>query len=153
MSALVLSHLDYCSTVYSKISGDDSTLQRLQNKCARYVTGLRRYDHVTPARRLLGWLTTNMRWMYFSVIIIYKARGIGQPAYLLEHFNTQRRMDLGRVDIIPELASFSSKTGRKSLVYECSKFWNELPNRIRHIPSFASFKTALYKYLFDTDFQ
>ena len=49
MSALALSNLDYCSTVYSNISGDlKERLQRAQNKCIRYVTGLRRDAHVTP---------------------------------------------------------------------------------------------------------
>ena len=87
VSALALSHLDYCSTVYSNISGDlKEKLQRAQNKCIRYVTGLRRDAHVTPARRQLGWLTTDMRRMYFSAIIIYKARRIGQPIYLAELF-------------------------------------------------------------------
>ena len=57
VSALGLSHLDYCSTVYSNISVDlKDKLQKLQNKCIRYVTGLRRDDHVTPARRQLDYL-------------------------------------------------------------------------------------------------
>ena len=44
--ALVLSHLDYCSTVHLNISGDlKEQIQRLQNKCIRYGTGLRRDDH------------------------------------------------------------------------------------------------------------
>ena len=100
VSALVLSHLDYCSTVYLNISGDlKEQIQRLQNKCIRYVTGLRRDDHVTPARRQLGWLTTDMRRMYVSAIIICKARRIGQPQYLAELFETRERIDLGRGDL------------------------------------------------------
>ena len=55
VSALALSYLDYCSTVYSNISGDlKLQLQKLQTRCVRYVTGLRRDNHVTPARRQLG---------------------------------------------------------------------------------------------------
>ena len=70
---LALSHLDYCSTAYSNICGDlKLQLQKLQNRCVRYVTGLRRDDHVTPARRQLGWVTTDMQGMYFTVTIIYK---------------------------------------------------------------------------------
>ena len=117
VSAIALSHLDYCSIVYSNISGDlKEKLHRAQNKCIRYVTGLRRDAHVTPARRQLGWLTTDMR-MYFSAIIIYKARRIGQPKYLAELFATHRRIDLGRGDAIPELEPYSpsSETGKKSL--------------------------------------
>ena len=153
VSALARSHLDYCSTVYSNISGDlKLQLQKLQNKCVRYVTGLRRDEHVTPARRQLGWLTTDMRRMYFAAIIIYKARRIGQPSYLAEF---GRCIDFGRGDAIPELEipSRPSDTGMKSLVYECSQFWNNLPNDIRNIPSLARFKTALYEQLFNIDTQ
>ena len=117
------------------------------------MTGLRRDDQVTPARRQLGWLSTDMRWIYFSAIIIYKARRIGQPKYLAELFETRGRIDLCRVDAIPELKlpSWSLEAGRKSLVYECAKFWNELTNRIRDIPSLGGFKTALYNNLFNAD--
>ena len=69
VSALALSHRDYCSTVYSNISGDlKLQLQKLQNKCVIYVTGLRRNEHVTPARRQLGWLTTDMPLGYWHEI-------------------------------------------------------------------------------------
>ena len=109
----------------------------LQNKCIRYLSGLRRDDHVTPVRRQLGWLTTDMWRMYVSAVIMYKARRIGQPTFLAELFNTRRRIDLCRGDAIRELElpSWSSEPGKKLLAYECAKFWNELPNRIHDIPS------------------
>ena len=50
VSALALCHLDYRLLVYSNISDElRLKLQRLQNKCIRYVTDLRRDNHVTPA--------------------------------------------------------------------------------------------------------
>ena len=103
-------------------------LHKLQNECVRYVTGLWRDEHVTPARLQLGWLTTDMRRIYFAAIIIYKARRIGQPSYLAELLNTRRRIDFGRGNAIPELEipSRPSDTGMKSLVYEYSQFWNNL---------------------------
>ena len=104
VSAYALSHLNYYSTVYSNISGDlMERLQRAQNTCIRYVTDLRRYAHVTPARRQLGWLTTEIRRIYISTIIIYKACRIGQPPYLSELFETRRLIDLGRGNAILEL--------------------------------------------------
>ena len=113
------------------------------------MTTLRRDDHITPTRRQLGWFTTDMWWMYFSAIII-KSRRIGQPKYLAELFETRERIDLGRGDAIPELKlpSWPLEAGKKSLVYDCAKFWNELPNRIRDIPSLGGFKTALYNFFY-----
>ena len=94
-----------------------------------------------------------MRRMYFSAIIIYKVRCIGQSKYLAELSETRRRIDLGIGDTIPELKlpSWFSGAGKKSLVYEGAKFWIELLNRIRDIVSLVGFKTSLYNHLFNTD--
>ena len=154
VSALAISHLDYCSLVYLNTTDElRLKLQRLQNKCIRYVTGLRRDDHVTPARRQLIWLTTDMRRNYFSAITIYKARRIGQPLYFADLFETRVSIHPGRGDTIPELrlSKPSSVTGERFLRYQGTKFWNELPNRIRDIPSLRGFKTALFQHLFKTD--
>ena len=125
--ALVLSRLDYCSTVYFNISGDlKEQIQRLQNKCIKYVTGLQRGDHVTPARRQLGWLTTEMRRMYFSAIIIYKARRIGQPKYLADFWNVWTYWPWQRWRHPRAQITILVFGGLKSLVYECAKFWDEL---------------------------
>ena len=142
--------------IYSNISGDlKEKLQRAQNKSIRYIRnwfsqGWSRHTCQTAIRS-----ATDMWLMYFSAIIIYKAHRIGQPKYLAEHFNTRRRIDVGRGDAIPglDLPSWSSETGRKSLKYECSKFWNEQPNRIRDIHSLGGFKSALFKLLFNSDSQ
>ena len=90
-----------------------------------------------------------------TAIIMYKTRRTGQPKYSAELFEMHRRIDLGRGDTIPELEPYSpsSKTGKKSLTYECAKFYNELPNRIRDIPSLGGFKSALFKHLFISDSQ
>ena len=94
-----------------------------------------------------------MRRMYCSAIIIYKAHRIGQLKYLAELFETRRRIDLDRGDAIRELKLFSpsSEAGKKSLKYECAKFWNELPNRVSDIHSLGEFKSALFEHLFQND--
>ena len=78
---------------------------------------------------------------------------ISQPTYLAEVFITRRRIEFGRGDAFPvlEIPGWSSEAGRNSLVCECSQFWNELPNRIRYMPSLRKLKTALYKHLFEID--
>ena len=71
------------------------------------MIGIRKDAHVTPASRQLGWLTTNMRRMYFSAIIIYKARRIGQLEYLAVLLETRNYAHPGRGDAIPELKLFN----------------------------------------------
>ena len=56
-SALVISHLNYCSIVYLDVSEElHKRLQRLQNASVRYVCGVRRSEHISPYRRKLDWL-------------------------------------------------------------------------------------------------
>ena len=82
-SALVLSHLDYCSLVYLDVSGELQTrLQRLQNSCLRYVCGARRDEHISPYRTKLDWLDLQGRRAYFTAVLMYKTLNLGQPAYL-----------------------------------------------------------------------
>ena len=69
----------------------------------RYVTGLRRDDHITFVKRQLGWLTTDMWRIYFSAIVIYKTCLIGQQSYMAELFNTRNRIELGRGKAILEI--------------------------------------------------
>ena len=121
------------------------------------MTGLRRDVHVTHARRQLGWLTIEMRRIYFSAITIYKARRFGQPKYSAELFETRRRIDLGRVDAIRELklCSSSSEAGKKSFKnvqnfgmncpteYVTSTPWEDVS--LAFLNTF--FKMTLYNYL------
>lgn len=153
VSALAISHLDYCSVVYLDVTEElKQKIQRLQNSCARYVFGIRRDDHITPYRRKLGWLKTDTRCEYFSAIIIYKALRIGQPSYLAELFSRHNRSrpvrgDPRELDIPP----VRLETGRRSLRFLGASRWNSLPSAIRNKASLCGFKRALYKYLFNRD--
>ena len=79
-SALVVPHLDYCSLVYLDVTNDLQTrLGRLQNSCVRYICGARKYEHITPYRRKLGWLKLWVRREYYAAILIYKIICMKQP--------------------------------------------------------------------------
>ena len=57
---LVFSRLFYCSPVWSSTSKKNvSKLQHVQNFAARVVTGLRKFEHITPVLRDLNWLPVN----------------------------------------------------------------------------------------------
>ena len=153
VSAMALSHLDYCSVVYLDASNElKLQIQRLQNACARYVTGVARDQHITPSRRQLGWLKTDTRRMYFSAILMYKILRIREPPYLAELFSTRQSRCPAR-GISGELAipHFRTETGRWSFQIHCATFWNSLPPLIRNAPSLASFKHQLYAHLFSID--
>ena len=145
---LVRSHLDYCSTVYWNISGD--LKKKLQNNCQIRDWSSKRWPRYS-CQASIGLVNHRCATDVFSAIIIYKARRIGQPTYLAELFNTRRLIEFDRGDAFPvlEIPGWTSEAGWKSLVCECSQFWNELPNRKGYMPFLRKFITALYKHLFE----
>ena len=57
VAAMVISRLDYCSSVFIGLPADQiARLQRVQNNAARLVLKKRRRDHVTPLLKELHWL-------------------------------------------------------------------------------------------------
>ena len=56
MNALVSSKLFYCSNVWANCSKlNIDKLQSVQKFACRIVTGIRKYDHVTPVLKRLKW--------------------------------------------------------------------------------------------------
>ena len=87
VTALVVPHLDYCTVVYLDAPTDLRTrLQRLSDSCVRYIYGLRMRERITPHRKVLGWLRTDTRRMYFAATLMYKIHRSKQPKYLADHF-------------------------------------------------------------------
>ncbi|KAF7251907.1 Polypeptide N-acetylgalactosaminyltransferase 16 [Varanus komodoensis] len=83
--ALVTSRLDFCNTLYVGLPLKTvRTLQLVQNRAARLLTGMRRYAHMTPVLRQLHWLPIEARAQFKVLIMTYKAlNGLG-PGYLKE---------------------------------------------------------------------
>ncbi|KAF7253392.1 ERI1 exoribonuclease 3 [Varanus komodoensis] len=83
--ALVTSRLDFCNALYVGLPLKTvRTLQLVQNRAARLLTGMGRYAYMTPVLRQLHWLPIEA-WAQFKVLIMtYKAlNGLG-PGYLNE---------------------------------------------------------------------
>ncbi|KAF7251817.1 putative RNA-directed DNA polymerase from transposon BS [Varanus komodoensis] len=83
--ALVTSRLDFCNALYVGLPLKTvRTLQLVQNRAARLLTGTGRYAHMTPVLRQLHWLPIEARAQFKVLIMTYKAlNGLG-PGYLNE---------------------------------------------------------------------
>ena len=147
-SALVISHLDYCSVVYLDVSEElHKRLQRLQNACVRYVCGVRRSEHITPHRKKLDWLDVKARRRYFMAVLMYKSLCLGRPLYLATLFNKNQSRTSGRAPRDIEVPSSRTDTGLNSFSAQGARLWNSLPQGIRTLPSFARFKSAMREFL------
>ncbi|KAF7235690.1 Anoctamin-2 [Varanus komodoensis] len=83
--ALVTSRLDFCNALYVGLPLKTvRTLQLVQNRAARLLTGMGRYAHMTPILHQLHWLPNEARAQFKVLIMAYKAlNGLG-PGYLNE---------------------------------------------------------------------
>ena len=73
ISALVISKLVYCSTVWSNTSSTNlKKLQAVQNFACRIITNTKKFDRITPALRQLNWLPVKQQLFYREAVMTYK---------------------------------------------------------------------------------
>ncbi|KAG8314980.1 hypothetical protein J6590_080263 [Homalodisca vitripennis] len=65
---------------------------RVQNMCVRYVCGLRRFDHVSEARRSLGLLTVADTCTLRSSCLVYRILTTGRPGNLREKLKSRSQV-------------------------------------------------------------
>jgi len=83
--AFVSSRLDYCNGVLAGVSGQLlHRLQVIQNAAAHLVTGVRKYERVTPVLRSLHWLPVRQRNTFKTAVIMFKCLHGQAPLYLTE---------------------------------------------------------------------
>ncbi|KAF7235119.1 Extracellular calcium-sensing receptor [Varanus komodoensis] len=93
--ALVTSRLDFCNALYVGLPLKTvRTLQLVQNRAARLLTGTGRYAHTTPVLCQLHWLPIEARAQFKVLIMTYKAlNGLG-PGYLNDRLRIIRYDDI-----------------------------------------------------------
>ena len=65
ISALVLTKLFYCSTVWSNTTATNiKKLQAVQNFACRIITKTKKFEYITPALREIKWLPVNGHLLY-----------------------------------------------------------------------------------------
>ena len=152
--ALVMSKVDYCNSLF--IGAPQKELQRLQsiqNMCARFVSGLKKYDHISPTLRSFHWLKIQYRVQYKILVMVFKCLTGMAPEYLTEalefgHHRKLRSSTVGKLPI-PKKCNLSS-TLNCSFVQVAPRLWNNLPHALRSVESttLASFRTTLKTHLF-----
>jgi hypothetical protein len=80
--AFVTSRLDYCNSIlYDLPASITMRLQTVLNAAARLVTGVRRFDHITPVLKSLHWLPYPQRIKFKVCLTTYKCLHDLSPAY------------------------------------------------------------------------
>lgn len=138
----------YCSSVWSNTSITNiKKLQGVQNFAGRIITNTRKYEHITPALRDLGWLPVKEHLLYTDSIMSFKCMNGLAPSYLcdlfckrkvIHDFNTRNRDSL-------QIPLCKTKSGQRSFHYRAVQIWNNTDDDLKKSTSVRAFKKNLRK--------
>ena len=141
VSALVLSHVRYCITVYG--NGTAKNLDRIQkilNFSARVISGRKKYEHISDVQRGLGWLSASDLANYHTLTLMHKVLRHGEPKELAEMFRkcADVRDRETRQDGMLRVPRCRTACGQRQFAYRAVKLYNALPTAVtdRSAPSF-----------------
>ncbi|XP_064638331.1 uncharacterized protein LOC135494344 [Lineus longissimus] len=156
VQALVLSRLDYCSSLLFNISSElSSKLQMVQNNAARLVTRTRKRDHITPTLRDLHWLPIRARIEFKILTVVYKCYRQLAPKYLEEllvPYAPKRALRSADKNLLVTPRFQSSSFGGRAFSSAAALAWNSLGQGLRQEDTLNKFRKALKTELFRKHF-
>ena len=72
VNCLVFSKLFYCSNVWSNTTESNlDKVQKVQNFACRIVSGVKKFDHITPVLRAMQWLPIRQQLYYRNAVMAF----------------------------------------------------------------------------------
>ena len=156
VQALVISRLDYCSSLYASLPQYEiDRLQRLQNRAARLITRTSISQHITPILHNLHWLPVDCRIVFRILVLVYRCFNKSSPTYLQELLQiycptrTLRSSSDGSLLVIPRN---QRNIGKQAFSVSGPTLWNSIRIELRHAQSLSAFKRGLKTSLFRQHF-
>ena len=151
VNSMITSKLDYCNAIlYGLPNCDLDKLYSVQKLAAWLITGIRKYDHITPLLKQLHWLPVKRRIEYKIVLLVFKCLQGTAPEYLSELLerrgNKGTRADNKNLLVVPRIKKVTQ--GGRSFRRSAPILWNNLPDSLRLESNFSIFKKHLKTYFF-----
>jgi hypothetical protein len=150
--SLILPVFDYCDTIYaSTTSANKLRVRKSFNSCIRFVTGLKKFDHVSQSIQNLNLLTPENRQALHLSCMTHKVLQSNQPAYLKSEltFLSDSHEHNTRNDHTLKIPIHKLEHFKNSLKYNCISTWNDLPLQLRGTDSSVKFLEMAKTYWFD----
>ena len=151
-----MSKLLYCIQVYGNVWYTDvhdginernhsftkanlNTLQTLQNKVIRLLTGQGYDTHIVDLGRESGILSVNQLVAYMTILSVYKIKKSGEPTYLANQLGFSRNQNNRRRSQNINV-NFKLARGREGFIYRGKILFNALPLSVKMEGKVGRFK-------------
>ena len=149
VKSLALSIINYCSIIWGMTAKHQiDRVQKLQNFAAKIaVGGARKYDHVTPILKELGWMKIHQKICYDICVTVFKALNKKFPQWLLS-FPTVNDVQYSRTTrqsnnlFVPRA---STNIGTRSIKIKGPLVWNSIPSQLKNAANIHIFKEKIKK--------
>ena len=153
----ILSNFNYCDILLQNMTNQlQDKIQKVQNRCIRFIYGLRKYDHVSHFRKSCKVLSMQGRRLLHSLTMMFRIKNELAPSYLcnritrhgdIHSHNTRNRNNIR--------APFARTNMRAMSFFVCiSNRFNELSNYIQTSNiTLITFKNNCKKHLLELESQ
>ena len=110
---------------------------------ARFVTGARKFDHISALLVKLHWLPISYRVVFKLLLLVFKALNGRGPRYLVEllqYQNLSRTLRANFLDLLLQQKSNTKTYGDRAFSICAPRLWNSIPLDIRKSNSVSTFK-------------
>ena len=155
VQSFVLSHVDYCNATFVGLPQRQlARLQAVVNAAARLVSGVGKYDHITPfLRDDLHVLKINERITFKLCLLVFKCLNNLAPQYLRQHIKLlsdepgrQRLRSSKTLEL--SVPHTRTSVGDRAFRVAGPSAWNSLPPSVQGAKTVGSFKQLLKTHLF-----
>ena len=153
--AVVMGKLYYGSTVWSNTSAANvRKIHAVQNLACKIIAKGKKFDHITPILRNIGWFPVNEHLLYRDLVTIYKCMNGLAPRYLCDLFRKRSELNnrVTRNNEALHIPLCSTTTGQRSFRYRAAGLWNSLDNGLKKLP-LVTFKMKLKEFLSNRYFE
>ena len=148
---LVQSLIDYGITIWGSANQTNiKSVQRLQSRCARLLTGYFYHDISSLViLSQLGLLNVKQRYSFFICIMVYKSLNDSMPNHICDTLTFLRDCHNHdtRNELLLKIPFSRSSYGKRTFANVGSCLWNNLPNVLKSSHNISTFRKNLHNFL------